>query len=68
MLTNYKRGVFWGEIDRMAELPAEPVTAWKDIVKIHESVGAMDDEFVRGYMDGHGGVVTHTGLSAVVET
>lgn len=67
MLTNYVRGVFWGEIDRMAGLPAEPATAWKDIAKINPTVSGPDDEFLRGYADGHNGTVTYTGISAVVE-
>lgn len=68
-MTNYDRGVFWGEIDRLAELPADPTDACKAAQAYANrdgrcTLGQGDPDFLRGYADGHAGRMNYTPASA----
>lgn len=67
-MTNYDRGVFWGEIDRLASLPADPADGLKAAQAYANRDGRDvlrpgDPDFMQGYADGYAGTVSCTTVS-----
>jgi hypothetical protein len=70
-VTNYDRGVFWGEIDRLAELPADPADACKAAQAFANRDGRNvlptgDDDFARGYADAYAGKINYVPTNAAL--
>jgi hypothetical protein len=70
LMTNYDRGVFWGEIDRLAALPADAQDALKAAQQYANRDGRCtlptgDDDFARGYADAYAGRINYAAGAAV---
>ncbi len=58
-LTNYRRGVFWGEIDRLAGLPVDTKDAWRSVRLYRTDLAPeVPADFERGYADAYAGTAT----------
>jgi hypothetical protein len=68
-MTNYDRGVFWGDIDRLAGLPADAADGCKAAQMYANRDGRSvlptgDCDFARGYADAYAGRINYVPASA----